>query len=385
MSIKPTSYIELSQSALANNLTFIRNIIGSEVEMVSVVKGNAYGHGISSYVPLAKELGVDSFAVFSTYEAQEVLHTHIKYERIIVMGGYFEDEIEWMISNGIEFFVYDVQILKSVIRAAAKLMKQAKIHVELETGLNRTGIDKDRLTDAATLITQNRQHLDLIGVCSHFSGAENISNYYRIKKQISSFNRMNKAFKVKGIEFENKHLACSAALINYPKTMLDMVRVGIMQYGFWPSKEVKMAYMIKHKNKIDPLKRVISWKSRVLSVKYVKEGEFVGYGNAALAETNMKTVIVPIGYGYGYSRSLSNIGRVLIKGIRLNVIGNVNMNMIIVDATNIDEVNIGDEVVLIGNQEDNTISVGSFSDLSEQLNYELLTRLPENIERKITL
>jgi alanine racemase len=121
-----------------------------------------------------------------------------------------------------------------------------------------------------------------------------------------------------------------------------------------------------------------------MTVKQVKTGDYIGYGNVAMAETDMKIAIVPVGYAHGFSRSLSNQGRVLIKGLRLNIIGMVNMNMIIIDATNLPDVKKGDEVVLIGEQGDLSISVASFSDMSDQLNYELLTRLPHDIPRIIT-
>ena len=379
-----TSYIEISKSALQANISFIQDVIGDQCELVAVVKGNAYGHGLRSYVPLAYECGIKSFAVFSVYEAKKVVDTQLHMNRLIVMGDIGNDDINWAIENNIEFFVFDMERLKKTIEEAQRLNKKAKIHIEIETGLNRTGFSSKELRRVVDVVNTHPQQLIIEGVCSHLGGAENISNYLRIKKQISNFNRQIKWLKTKEITFIKAHLACSAAIINYPKTIMDMVRVGIMQYGFWPSKEVKMAYLAKRKKTEDPLKRVISWKSKVMSTKEVKAGEYVGYGNVAMAETDMKIAIVPVGYAHGYGRSLSNQGRVLIAGLRLNIIGMVNMNMIIVDITNTSNVKKGDEVVLIGNQHDLSISVASFSDLSDQLNYELLTRLPHDIPRIIT-
>ena len=160
-----------------------------------------------------------------------------------------------------------------------------------------------------------------------------------------------------------------------------MVRVGIMQYGFWPSQETFIHYIHDKTNKRDPLRRVLGWKSRIMDVKTVKQGEFIGYGNFFQAHKDMKIAIVPVGYYDGYSRSLSNQGKVLINKQRVAVIGMVNMNMIICDVTKQPTVSIGDEVVMIGKQGKHQLSVASFSELSNLVNYELLTRLPLDINR----
>jgi alanine racemase len=157
-----------------------------------------------------------------------------------------------------------------------------------------------------------------------------------------------------------------------------------MQYGFWPSPETFVKYAVNKKDQRDPLKRVISWKSKVMAVKNVKPGEFIGYGQSYLARDNMRTAVVPVGYAHGYTRELSNQGRMLIAGKRVGVVGMINMNMLLVDITEVPEARVGDEVVLIGHQGDMEITVASFGELSNQLNYELLTRLPHNLPRIIT-
>ena len=165
---------------------------------------------------------------------------------------------------------------------------------------------------------------------------------------------------------------------------MDMVRIGIAGYGFWPTTETFFAKLnsLPKANK-NPLKRLLTWKSSVMSLKTVEKGEFVGYGNSYLALTKMKLAIIPVGYGQGYSRTLSNQGQVLIRGQFAKVAGTVTMNSITVDVSKIKGVELGDEVVLIGNQGSKEITVASFSESSQQVNYELLTRLPKDIPRKI--
>ncbi len=294
-----------------------------------------------------------------------------------------KDQMEWTISNGISFFVFEENRLKEAALLAEKLKIPAKIHIELETGMNRTGFSTRDLPEILTFLKKEKTNLVLKGICTHYAGAESIANYLRIKRQESVFKRACQRIETFGFSPELKHTACSAAAIRYPKTQMDLVRIGILQYGFFPSKEILIHYLTKHKKHNYPLKRIISWKSKVMSVKKVKTGEFIGYGTSYLANVDMKIAIVPVGYSHGFSRSLSNQGRVLIQGQRLSVVGTVNMNMISVDITNMEGVQRGDEVVLIGNQGDLEISVSSFSDISDQVNYELLTRLPANIPRQI--
>ncbi len=376
-----TSFIEIGRQELKNNIRFIREQMKEGVTLSSVVKADAYGHGVSCFVPIAEEAGVRHFSVFSADEAMKVLGVSRSNPTILIMGMIEDSELPWAIENDIEFFIFEPDRLRHAIAAAEKLGKTAKVHIEVETGLNRTGFSKKELAQ----IIDDLKHplVEVKGFCTHLGGAESIANYYRIQQQKKKFNQLYKWLVVKGITPEKRHMACSAALIRYPETQFDMVRVGILQYGFWPSTEIFINYSEKRKTPDSPLRRVISWKSKVMSVKEVKTGEFVSYGTTFLSERDMVIASVPVGYTHGYARSLSNTGRVLIGGIRTSIVGLVNMNMLLVDVTDIPEVKKGDEVVLIGIQGENEVTVASFGELSNQLNYELLTRLPYEIPRKV--
>ncbi|OCB70193.1 alanine racemase [Flavobacterium crassostreae] len=377
------SSIELNQAAYQNNIAFLKKTFGKKVLLSSVVKGNAYGHGIQEFVAMAYRCGVNHFSVFDVEEAKLVYQTLQDKVKIMVMGLVQEQDMEWVIANKVSFFVFEKTRLTQAVRTAKKLQKQARIHLEIETGMNRTGFEKKELSSIIPFLKKEKQHLYLEGICTHYAGAESIANYHRIEKQINKFEEIYQYLCHNELQPEIKHSACSAASIMFPQTRMDMVRIGIMQYGLWSSPEVFVNYLNSKKNKIDPLKRVISWKSNVMSVKRVNVGDFIGYGTSFLAERKMKIAVVPIGYSHGYSRSLSNQGRVLIQGQRCIVVGSVNMNMMTVDVTDIETVKTADEVVLIGTQEEHTVSVASFSDFSNQLNYELLTRIAKTIPRKI--
>ncbi len=378
-----SSYIEISRSAVHQNIQFIRNYLSEGVKLSCVVKGNAYGHGIEEYIPLAEEAGVDHFSVFSADEALSVKTVCSKDTTVMIMGYIDNDELAWAIENEIQFYVFDLDRLEAAILTAKKLAKKAKIHVEVETGMNRTGFNTQGMKKVTELIRKNTEFVSFEGLCTHYAGAESIANYVRVHDQIKRFNLARKTIEKAGLRPARYHTACSAAAITYPKTQMDMVRIGILQYGYWPTRETYIQYIHKNGEPRYPLKRILSWKSKVMNVKAVKTGEFIGYGTTYLAQTDKQIATVPIGYSHGFSRNLSNLGRVLVHGIRVGVIGIVNMNVMTIDVTGIDKVEKGDEVVIIGNQGELEISVASFSDLSSQVNYETLTRLPSNIPRII--
>ncbi len=378
-----TSIIEISEQAAISNIQFLQKELGDQVLLSSVVKSNAYGHGVETYVPIAEKAGIDHFSVFSACEAREVIRIKSPASRLMIMGWMDDKDIEWAVDNDIEFFVFDLYRLHKVVDLAKGAGKPALIHIEMETGMNRTGMKFTDIKKATQVILNNRDLFKLKGLCTHLAGAESIANHVRIQKQLNRFRKLCRWLEERGLVPEYRHAASSAAAITYPSARFDLVRMGILQYGYWPSAETFIHFISKKKGKDDPLNRVISWKSKIMALKKVKRGEFVSYGTMYLAQEDKIIAIVPVGYSHGYSRSLSNQGRVLINGHRVGVIGLVNMNMLIADVTQLPKVKQGDEVVMIGNQGDLTISVASFSEFSNQLNYELLTRLPFRTPRVV--
>lgn len=385
-----SSRIILDKSAMKNNWDFFRSYFGKDMLISAVVKGNAYGHGIETYVPLAEECGANHFSVFNASEAYKVHEVAAPGTTIMIMGAMNIDDLRWAIHNGIEFFVFDMERLDHAIAEAKNCGKKAIIHIEAETGMYRTGFTIEEIPEVIEKLKANKEHVLLRGLCMHFAGAEHISNYVRLKQQKILFRKFVRKFRMEHCEPEQIHACCSAASMRFEDMRYDMLRIGIMQYGFWPSPEIKVEYMTRNNIEItadnpSPLHRVIRWESNVMSVKEVPQGKHIGYGYTFFAGQDMKVAVVPVGYAHGFSRSLSNAGRVLIKGHRLSVVGIVNMNCIAVDVTEVEDgVAVGDEVVFIGEQGEREISVASFGEMTSQLNYELLTRLPQNIPRLIS-
>jgi alanine racemase len=376
-----TSYIEISKSAYSHNVKYLRKIVGKDVRISSVVKGNAYGHGVDTIIPLAENAKINHFSVFSATEALDVFNVASPKSDIMIMGYLNDDQLAWAIENSIEFYVFDMERLQKAVELATAIKKPARIHVEVETGFNRTGFEYENMPQVVKLIKDSQNHLILEGLCTHYAGAESITNYYRVMNQIKSYRQFYRYLTRHELKPHYRHTAGSAASLSYSQTIMDMVRIGIAQYGFWPSQETYIYQFKRNQAKDSDFKRVISWKTRVMSIKEVDSGEFVGYGTSYMANKKLKVAIIPVGYTNGFSRSLSNSGRVLIHGKRVPVIGTVTMNTMSVNVTDIPNVQPGDEVVLVGKQKRLSISIASFSEMSNQLNYQTLARLPNNIPR----
>ncbi|MDN4166087.1 alanine racemase [Cytophagales bacterium LB-30] len=378
-----TSSIELSRQALRKNLQFIRSLLAPSTRLCSVVKGNAYGHGLPEFVSMAMREGQEYFAVFSAEEAFTIRQALGISPRVYIMGMIEEPAFDWVLDQAIEVAVFDWHRLERLCAHAQEKSQRARIHIELETGMNRTGFAAKEWPRLAEYLNQHAESLEIIGISTHLAGAESLSNDFRVRQQLQVYQEGLSLFEKQGIRPHLRHAACSAALLNYPESQFDMVRIGILQYGFWPSQETYVRFSGERGATFNPLKRIIQWKSKVMSLKLVKRGEFIGYGTSFMAHKAMRLAVIPVGYSYGYTRSLSNIGKVLIHGKERPVIGTVNMNALTVDVSDLADLQEGEEVVLIGKQGKQTISVASFGELSAQMNYELLSRLPMNIPRSI--
>jgi len=206
----------------------------------------------------------------------------------------------------------------------------------------------------------------------------------KIDKQKKRFEEFVKQCDKMNYKPESLHVASSAGSLSYPDTRYDMVRVGVAQYGHWPSPEIYYDHLnTENKTSDNTLKRVFTWKTDIMDVRKVEAGEFVGYGTAFQATHDMTIAVMPLGYSNGYPKALSNRGKVLIHGKKCPIVGLINMNLFMVDVTHLENPQIGDEVVLVGRQKNNTIKLASFTEFTNLLNNEMLSRLPQVIPREV--
>jgi len=382
--VRHTSRIELSQSALKKNINFIRKKLEKGTRLSCVVKANAYGHGIPQIVTMLGKIGLDHISVASAYEAEEVLNYRQDNMDVMIMGILYDQDIEWAIAHHIEFYVFNYDRLQLVLEKAKKLQRKAKVHIEVETGTNRTGMTEPYFKKALTFLKRNQEYIDFQGLCTHLGGAESLSNTFRTEQQKERYKGYLAECKKKRYLPAIRHIACSASALVMPETHYDMVRVGVATYGFWPSPDVYYQHLQQvGKMKDAPMSRIISWKTDVMDVKHVPKGDFIGYGTAYQATRDMSVAVIPVGYCNGYPRGQSNRGYVLINGRKARITGLINMNLFMVDISDIPNVNVGDEVTLLGKQKNNTIKVSSFTNYTQLLNNEMLSRLPTAIPRKI--
>jgi alanine racemase len=290
-----------------------------------------------------------NFSVASVHEAEEVMNVCSPSSSIMIMGIMYDEDLPWAFDNEIEFYVFDTTRLEKILNAAKKVGKKAKIHLEVETGANRTGLIEASFKKTLTFIKKNKEHFSFEGLCTHFGGAESLSNEFKVSKQFKRFQWYYKECKIKNFLPKLRHMASSAATFMYPESHYEMVRVGVAQYGFWPSPDIYYHHLSKEEKQYENgLKRVFSWKTDVMDIRTVKEEEFIGYGTAYQATHEMRVAVLPLGYSNGYPRAQSNRGHVLIQGKKAPIVGLINMNLFMVDVTHISNAEIGDEVVLFG-------------------------------------
>lgn len=382
--VRHSSQLELSQSALKKNVNFLRKKLGTHPRLSSVVKANAYGHGISEMVPMLEKCGVDHFSVASTFEAEEVHEACSEGSTIMIMGILYDEDVDWVIRHGIEFYVFNYDRLPLICEKARRLGRKARVHIEVETGANRTGMTEPFFVKTVDLLKENQDCLSFQGVCTHLGGAESFQNKFRIDAQMERYYSYLEVLEEKAFQPRYRHVACSAAVLAYPETHFDLVRVGVSTYGFWPSREIYYHHLRQvDKRKDAPMSRILTWKTDIMDIKQVPEGEYIGYGTAFQAFRDMRVAVLPLGYSNGYPRDMSNRGHVLIHGRRAPIVGLINMNLFMVDVSHIPQATVGDTVVLLGKQKNNTIRVSSFTEPAHLLNNEMLSRLPTAIPRVV--
>ncbi|OGM15176.1 alanine racemase [Candidatus Woesebacteria bacterium RBG_19FT_COMBO_42_9] len=368
------TWIEISRSSLLHNLSEIKGIVGAKTKIGCVIKANAYGHGIREVVEILKDT-TDWFCVDNIEEA--LIVRELSNKPIVILGYTPLSRMKEAIEKNISMVVYNRESINKIVNL--NLPIKAKLHIKIETGLNRQGVGKEALLTLSKHILKNEKRMFLEGVSTHFANIEDTLDASFANLQLKNLNKAIAALKRNGIHPPLIHSAASAGAILYPKTHFKMVRIGIALYGLWPSRETKIALATRKKKLI--LKPVLSWKSIVAQVKEIEAGESVGYGRSWFAHRKTKIAVVPVGYSDGYDRGLSNNSRVLIKGKFTPLVGRVAMNMIVVDVTNIKNVHVEDEVLLMGPSGKESISAEELAERSGTINYEMIARINERIPR----
>jgi len=367
------TYIEISRKNLVHNLKLFKNIANRK--MMFVVKANAYGHGLKEVINITKELPIiNYYAVDSVYEALIVKEIDVG-KKIIIIGWSDEEELESLIMNGFETVAPSMNFLEKANHLAGKLKRKCNVHLKVETGTARLGMQPSQVIDLFNDFTY--KNINIVGIYSHFANIEDTTDHSYAQSQLKIYNEL-----LTKINTENilKHFSCSASTLIFPKTYFDMVRVGISAYGYWPSKPTYISYIEQNEKKIE-LKPVLRWYTRVAQVKNLDKGDHIGYGITYRTFNKTKMIVVPVGYFDGYDRKLSNISTIIINGIKAPVRGRVCMDMFMAEVTHIENIKPGDKITLIGHDGEEKIDADYLAELSGSINYEVLSRINPLISR----
>ncbi|MDH4156816.1 MAG: alanine racemase [candidate division Zixibacteria bacterium] len=375
------NWIELSRAALRRNVASLVKLAGGRIVAVSV-KANAYGHGLAEVVTMLHECpGVGYITVHSIEEAAAARAAGWV-RQIMLLGPVAHASLEAVIDLDLEPVVFDRTILKKLGRLSNRTKKRLKTHLKLETGTHRQGVTDKELPLFAEIYRQYPYLGRPYGAGMHFANIEDTTNHAYAQYQLDNFERMVKLMQQLKIKPAVRHTASSAALILFEKTRFELVRPGISLYGYWPSKETYLSYLLQggRNNLFEP---ILSWKSRVTQLKQLPADSFVGYGCSFRTTSPTRLAVTPIGYYDGYDRELSNRSYVLIKGKRAPVRGRVCMNLMMTDITDIRGVRLEEEITLIGRDGSEVITAEDIADWAKTINYEVLARLSPAIPRLV--
>ncbi len=369
ISIRPV-WAEIDLNSIENNIREIKKNV-QDKEIIAVIKADAYGHGAIDIAPVLLKNGADKLAVAVITEALQLRNNNIK-APILILGYTPVSFIKDIVEKNIQQTVYSYEYAKELANASAKLNATVNIHLALDTGMGRIGflLNEDSIRDIEKI--NKLENINIAGVFTHFSSADEEDKEYT-KYQIEEFNRFTKELECRGINLGCKHASNSAGIIDLEEAHLDAVRPGIILYGYYPSNEV-----MKEKIKIKPS---LTLKSQIVHVKELPEGKYISYGRKFKTERKSIIATLPIGYADGYSRSLYNKAKVIINGKLVPVIGRICMDQCMVDVTDAGEVNVGDEVILLGEFDDIIFNADTIAELMDTINYEVLCTIGRRVPR----
>lgn len=369
--MKRPVWAEVDLDALKNNVQEMRRITNSNAQLMAVVKANAYGHGLEQIARTALQNGASWLGVALLQEAIALREKGIT-APILILGYTPAEDAAEVINHDVSQTIFTVEDAQTFAAAAHRLGKKAKVHIKIDTGMGRLGFcpQGDTLDKIRSL--SQLPDLEIEGIFTHFATADEADKSFA-EEQFMRFQQLLKQLAARHIYIKWRHCANSAAVIDLPYTHLDLVRPGIALYGYYPSPEVNHDLV-----KLIP---VMSLKARVAFVKEVAEGCSISYGRKYFTKKKTLIATIPLGYGDGYSRLLSNQGEVLIRGKRAPVVGRVCMDQLMVDVGHIPDIQQGDEVVLLGKQEDEEITADELAGKLGTISYEVLCMISERVPR----
>jgi alanine racemase len=369
--LRSRTWAEIHLKNIVTNYNIIRSELPIEVGFVGVVKANAYGHGAVKVSKLLEKAGCEYLAVATIEEAKELRNHNIK-SPILILGYTPPEFADELIEYGITQAVSSFDMAKQLSEIAVNLKGTLKAHIKIDSGMGRLGFKcHSGLNPSDEILTAlNLPNLDFEGIFTHFAVSE-IENHDYTDMQYRVFNELVDQIELQSNKkFKYRHCSNSGATLSHPDKHLDLIRPGIAMYGLYPGE-----------NKRISLKPVMELKTRIYQIKDFEKGSSVSYGRTYIADKKRKIAVIPIGYADGLHRVLSNKLEVLVHGIRVKQVGNICMDMCMIDVTNVPDAAVGDIVTIFGNDGNSFISIDELAEKAGTISYELLCAVSPRIPR----
>ena len=361
---------DIDLSAIRKNIMTMKSCIPAGKKLLAVIKANAYGHGA---IEIAKDLAdlADYYGVACLDEAIELRNAGIE-QPVLILGETDESQFEDIIKYNITQTIFTLQQAKAFSKVAEKMKQTGKLHIKIDTGMNRIGFacQKESVEDIVAIT--KLPSLNVEGIFTHYYKADEKDKTIA-NRQLEDYTRMLGWLEEKGVTFAIRHISNSAGIMEVPNDLYDMVRSGISTYGLYPSEEMDKEACV--------LYPAMTLKSHITHIKTVKKGQTIGYGGTYQVLEDKTIATVSVGYADGYPRALSNQGRMLVNGIYAPIVGRVCMDQTMIDVSHIPNVKVGDEVVLVGKQGNQYISVEELADMSASFNYEFICDVNRRVPR----
>ena len=368
------AWTEINLDAIKNNIKYIRKRTSPQAQVMAIVKADAYGHGVCDVTATLLANGADRLGVATVDEAIQLRNAGFDVP-ILILGYIPPEDIGRAIEADITLTVFHDEYAETVSQKALALGKKCKIHIKLDTGMHRIGYlctDNEENTVSSICRIAKLSGIQPEGIFSHFAKADEADPSYT-HLQFGRFCKITDKLEEMGIHIPIKHICNSAGILKYPEYHMDMVRSGIITYGLTPNDEMDISDT--------ELVPAMSFKSIVANIKTITEDAPISYGGRFVAKPGSKIATINVGYADGYSRVLSNKAQVLINGHKVNIVGNVCMDQMMADVTEIENINIGDEVILFGSDGNNNITVESVASLLGTINYETVCVVGKRVPR----
>jgi alanine racemase len=360
------TWVEINLDAIEHNVKQFKEKLNSDCRFMAVVKADGYGHGAVEVAQAALKGGADYLGVAFLDEALQLRNACIT-APILILGYTAPQYIEPAIKNDITITLFSEEVLDSVIEHAKKLGKQAKVHLKVDTGMGRIGVQTKEEALKLAKKALSSDSIVLEGIFTHFAAADSADPSYT-RQQFSNFMEIINYLHDHKIEVPIKHCCNSAGTMNFPEFHLDMVRVGISLYGLLPSPDVA--------HKAFALRQALTFKTKIASLKQVERGQAISYGCTYKTEREAMIATIPVGYADGLSRLLSNRGTMTVRNIQVPIVGRVCMDQTMLDVSAVADAQVGDEVIIFGDKQ-----IDEIAKLIGTINYEVVCLIGKRVPR----